>query len=94
MNILSNTFTLRPYVQHCAKVQERAEEHIYDLFISPGKYVKSVFFLISLSHILILHRVFGIPCEKKKKRNMARKTGHCVRTGLNVVGAIYIDIQL
>ena len=25
---------------------------------------------------------------------MARKTGHCVRTGLNVDGAIYIVIQL
>ena len=25
---------------------------------------------------------------------MARNTGHSVRTGLNVVGTIYIDIQL
>ena len=27
-------------------------------------------------------------------QHMARNNGHCVRTGLNVVGRIYIDIQL
>ena len=28
------------------------------------------------------------------REGMARNTGHCVRTGLNIVGTFYIDMQL
>ena len=44
--------------------------YVYNVFISPGMYVKPdklVCFLITLSDISILRRLFGIPRELKKK---------------------------
>ena len=42
------------------------------------------------------HILFAMSQHKNTYINsiIARNTGHCVRTGLNVVGTIYIDIQL
>ena len=45
--------------------------------------------LIDFYHPAHISKMFGTSMVP-----IARNTGHCIRTGLNVVGTLYIDIQL